>query len=128
MIFFGLIGYGLRLIDMPPRAARARLHPRPAALEVPFRRTLTFGGGDFSAFVTQPLAASPARALHRHRRVLGMVGDAQPRQADPDGRDTDIRNNWHGPTDDAPAAAMRCGRCPGIHSVHGMIAMAQAGA
>lgn len=57
VIFFGLIGYGLRLIDMPlaPLVLGFILGP---PLEVQFRRTLTFGGGDFSAFVTQPLAAS----------------------------------------------------------------------
>jgi TctA family transporter len=57
VIAFGLLGYALRLLDLPlaPLILGFILGP---PLEVQFRRTLTFGGGDFSAFVDSPLSAS----------------------------------------------------------------------
>ena len=57
VIAFGLLGYALRLLDLPlaPLILGFILGP---PMEVQFRRTLTFGGGDFTAFVNSPLSAA----------------------------------------------------------------------
>jgi TctA family transporter len=56
VIAFGLLGYALRLLDLPlaPLILGFILGP---PLEVQFRRTLTFGGGEFTSFVNSPLSA-----------------------------------------------------------------------
>ncbi len=55
VIAFSIVGYGMRLLDFPaaPLVLGFVLGPM---MEVQFRRTLIFSGGDFAAFVNRPIS------------------------------------------------------------------------
>ena len=55
VIAFAIVGYGMRLLDFPaaPLILGFVLGPM---MEIQFRRTLIFSGGDFAAFVNRPIS------------------------------------------------------------------------
>lgn len=57
VVFFGLLGYGMRLLDFPaaPMLLGFVLGP---LMEENFRRVLLISGGDFSVFVERPISAA----------------------------------------------------------------------
>ncbi len=57
VVIFSVVGYGMRLLGMPaaPLVLGFVLGPM---MEIQFRRTLIFSGGDFSAFVDRPIAVT----------------------------------------------------------------------
>jgi TctA family transporter len=57
VIAFGIVGYTARLLGFPPAPLVLGLVLGPL-MEIHFRRTMIFSGGDFSAFVTRPISGT----------------------------------------------------------------------
>src|SRR5690606_6599795 len=88
VIAFSLVGYAMRLLGLPaaPLVLGFVLGPM---MEIQFRRTLIFSGGDFIAFVDRPLSATMlgfcalillwtvASAMRRRRRLALPAGGAE---------------------------------------------------
>lgn len=55
VIGFTVVGYGMRLLDLPPAPLILGFVLGPM-MEIQFRRTLIFSFGDFSAFVNRPIS------------------------------------------------------------------------
>jgi TctA family transporter len=74
VIAFGIVGYGLRLLDLPPAPLILGFVLEPL-MEQQFRRAMLLARGDFSTFVERPISAvimvvSLALLLHAARGPL----------------------------------------------------------
>lgn len=57
VVVFSLVGYGMRIMDLPVAPLVLGLVLGPM-MEIHFRRTLIFSGGDFTAFIDRPISAA----------------------------------------------------------------------